>query len=177
MRVRIDNPVVVDPSRLFSGGSIEIGVLTRGGADAGPRTPRGGLLLQQNDPNPERLFLANTLLPSFPILNVGDGFAGSVVGVVGYSFDDFKILVSDPLPPVTRGGIAQEITPLTRPDGQPPDGRQHQRREPGGRPIRRPSSRAWRRSSCRTWARRTCWRSRRSRTTTAPPMTAWSTRR
>jgi predicted extracellular nuclease len=114
MRVRIDNPVVVDPSRLFSGGSsIEIGVLTRGGADAGPRTPRGGNLLQQNDPNPERIFLANTLISSFPILNVGDGFAGSVVGVVGYSFDDFKILVSDPLPPVTRGGIAQEITPLT----------------------------------------------------------------
>ena len=113
MRVRIDNPVVVDPSRLFSGGSIEIGVLTRGGVDASPRTPRGGILLEPNDPNPERLFLANTLLPSFPILNVGDGFAGSVVGVVGYSFDNFKILVSDPLPPVAPGGIAQETTTLT----------------------------------------------------------------
>jgi hypothetical protein len=113
MRVRIDNPVVVDPSRSFSGGSIEIGVLTRGGADSGPRTPRGGSLLQQNNPNPERMFLANTLVSSFPILNVGDGFAGSVVGVVGYSFDDFKILVSDPLPPVTHGGIAQETTLLT----------------------------------------------------------------
>ncbi len=112
MRVRIDNPVVVDPSRLFSGGSIEIGVLARGGADAGPRTPRGGILLQPNDPNPERIFLANTLVPSFPILNVGDGFAGSVVGVVSYSFDDFKILVSDPLPPVAPGGIAQETTAL-----------------------------------------------------------------
>jgi len=112
MRVRIDNPVVVDPSRLFSGGSIEIGVLTRAGVDAGPRTPRGGILLEPNDPNPERLFLANTLVPSFPILNVGDGFAGSVVGVVSYSFDNFKILVSDPLPPVAPGGIAQETTSL-----------------------------------------------------------------
>jgi len=70
-------------------------------------------VLQPSDPNPERLFLANTLVPTFPILNVGDGFAGSVVGVVGYNFDNFKILVSDPLPPVAPGGIAPETTPLT----------------------------------------------------------------
>ena len=113
MRVRIDNPVVVDPSRLFSGGSsIEIGVLARGGAGAGPRTPRGGIFLTPGDFNPERLFLANTLTPTFPIVNVGDSFAGNVVGVVDYTFANYKILVSEALPAVTPGGLGQEVTPL-----------------------------------------------------------------
>jgi predicted extracellular nuclease len=112
MRVRIDTPVVVDPTRTFSASSVEIGVLTRGGADAGLRTPRGGIVLTPGDFNPERLFLANALTPSFPIVNVGDSFAGTVVGVVSYSFANYKVLVSEPLPAVTSGGLTPEVTSL-----------------------------------------------------------------
>ena len=116
MRVRLDDAVVVNPSRLFAGGSIEIGVLAHGGAGAGPRTPRGGILLESTDYNPERLFLANGLpavaAAPFPIVNVGDSFGGSVVGVVGYSFANYKIFASEPLPAVTAGGLTGEVTAL-----------------------------------------------------------------
>ena len=118
MRVRLEDPVVVGPTHLFSGGSKEIQVLIHGGTGAGLRTPRGGIIVGPTDFNPERLFLANTLLPSFPDLNVGDGFAGAVVGVLDYSFGNYKVVVSDPLPALAPGGITPEVTGLVGGSGQ-----------------------------------------------------------
>ena len=110
MRVQLDAPQIIDPTRSFSG-TLEIGVLAR--ADAGLRTARGGILLRASDPNPERLFLANTLTPSFPTVNVGDTFSGPVVGVLDYSFANYKLLVTAPLPAVNAGNLAPETTTLT----------------------------------------------------------------
>src|SRR5262249_29658935 len=88
MRVRINSPAIIDPRRDFSG-SQEIGVLAR--SDAGLRTPRGGIILRETDFNPERLFLADALLGSFPVVQVGDAFNGAVIGVLDYSFANFKL--------------------------------------------------------------------------------------
>jgi predicted extracellular nuclease len=109
MRILIDHPQVVGPSKVFSGTSVEIAVV---GADAAPRTGRGGIIVGPTDFNPERMILNNGIVPTLPLLNVGDRFDGSVVGVVGYSFSNFKILVSDPPPPVVSGGLAPEVTAL-----------------------------------------------------------------
>jgi predicted extracellular nuclease len=112
MRVRIDDAVAVSPSVAFSGGSIEIAVLAEGGAGAGLRTPRGGIIVQANDFNPERIILENSLTPAFPTVNVGDSFPGAVIGVIDYEFANFKLLVSQPLPAVASAGLAPEITAL-----------------------------------------------------------------
>ena len=109
MRVQIDAPQVIDPRRSFSG-SLEIGVLAR--ADAGLRTARGGILLRSSDDNPERVFLANTIISNFPAVNVGDAFGGPVLGVMDYSFANYKLIVTEPLPAVVAGHLAQETTAL-----------------------------------------------------------------
>lgn len=111
MRVRLDRPSVIDPTRSFSSGtSREIGVLAR--PDAGPRTARGGMIIAEADFNPERILLSNAIVRDFPVVDVGDSFDGVVFGVVDYTFGNYKLLVSEPLPPVSRGGLARETTSL-----------------------------------------------------------------
>ena len=112
MRIQIDRPEVIDPTRTFDGATpvLEIGVLAR--ADAGLRTARGGILIAQTDFNPERVFLSNALVSSFPSVNIGDRFDGAVVGVLDYSFANYKLIVTEALPPVASGNLTQETTTL-----------------------------------------------------------------
>lgn len=112
MRVQLERAEVIDPTRTFAGAtpSLEIGVLAR--ADAGLRTARGGISIAQGDWNPERVFLSNALVGSFPSVNVGDRFDGVVVGVLDYSFANYKLIVTEALPPVIAGNLAQETTTL-----------------------------------------------------------------
>ena len=112
MRVQIDRAEVVDPTRTFGGAtpSYEIGVLAR--ADAGLRTARGGIVIAQADFNPERVFLSNALIGDFPSVNVGDRFDGAVVGVLDYSFANYKLIVTEALPAVSSGNLMQESTTL-----------------------------------------------------------------
>jgi predicted extracellular nuclease len=112
MRVQLDQPEVIDPTRTFDGATpaLEIGVLAS--ADAGLRSARGGISIAQGDFNPERVFLSNALVSSFPSVNVGDRFDGAVVGVIDYSFANYKLIVTEALPSVIAGGLSQETTPL-----------------------------------------------------------------
>ena len=110
MRVQIDSPQVIDPTRTFAGSSLEIGVLAR--TDASLRTARGGILATENDFNPERVFLSNAITASFPNVNVGDAFSGAVIGVFDYTFANYKLLVTQALPSVTSGGLVRETTAL-----------------------------------------------------------------
>jgi predicted extracellular nuclease len=110
MRVRLDDPVAVGPTHVFTGSSTEIPVLAR--PDGGPRTPRGGIIVGPSDFNPERLILENGVVSSFPMLNVGDHFVGPVVGVMDYAFGNYKLLVSEALPPTAGTGVTPESTAL-----------------------------------------------------------------
>ncbi len=106
MLVQVNNAVAVGPTSGFS----EIPVLADGGANAGLRTPRGGIIIRPDDFNPERIIL-DDLIPStgaLPSVNVGDGL-GTVVGVIDYSFGNFKLGVTVPL---TRAdnGLPREVT-------------------------------------------------------------------
>ena len=104
MRVEVNNAVAVGPTSGFG----EIPIVGDAGANATIRTNRGGVVITASDFNPERLHLDDTLL-AVPSVNVGDGFTTPVVGVLDYSFGNFKLNVTTAL---TRsaGAIAQEVT-------------------------------------------------------------------
>ncbi len=114
MRVQVNNAVAVSPTNDFG----EIAVLANNGANAGTRTERGGIIIQQGDFNPERIIIDDLLVPNAPQVNVSDRFNGSITGVIDYSFGNYKLLNTTPLPTVTSGGIERETTTLTGTEDQ-----------------------------------------------------------
>ncbi|SMD25712.1 hypothetical protein SAMN05661093_09293 [Kibdelosporangium aridum] len=110
MRLRLDDPVAVGPTSPFG----EIPVLARDGAGAGERTRRGGIVVRPTDLNPERIMLDPTIAAT-PKVNVGDHFAGPVIGVLDYNFNNFKLVVTAS-PVRVADGPAKEITRASRRD-------------------------------------------------------------
>ncbi len=104
MRVQVDNPVAVGPQTSFG----ELPVVDDT-PSAGPRTPRGGVLLTPTDGNPERVILDDQILPTPPVANVGDHFDGPAVGVLDYNFGNFMLELTQPLVRVDSG-LQREIT-------------------------------------------------------------------
>jgi len=104
MRLRLNDAVAVGPTNGFG----EIPVVGDDGDNAGIRTTRGGVVISATDFNPERILLDDTLLAT-PLVNVGDGFTTEVVGVLDYSFGNFKLNVTTELTRVDRA-LAQETT-------------------------------------------------------------------
>jgi Lamin Tail Domain len=99
MRVEIDNPVAAGPQNSFG----ELPVLADDGANAGPRTARGGVLLTSADSNPERMFLDDLILPTPPVANVGDHFDGPAVGVLNYNFGNYMVEITQPITRIDSG--------------------------------------------------------------------------
>jgi ABC-type Mn2+/Zn2+ transport system permease subunit/endonuclease/exonuclease/phosphatase family metal-dependent hydrolase len=97
MRVRVEHAVAVSGTSRFG----EIAVLGDRGADASIRSSAGGLILRPGDFNPERILLDDQLVSEAPSVRVGDTFRGPLVGVLDYSFANFKLLVED-FPAVVR---------------------------------------------------------------------------
>jgi len=104
MRVQVNNPVAVGPTSPFG----EIFVLPDDGANAGVRTTRGGIVIQANDFNPERIQLDDGFATT-PTVNVGDHFSGPAVGVLDYNFGNFEILITSSLTGVSSD-LARETT-------------------------------------------------------------------
>jgi predicted extracellular nuclease len=108
MRVQVNDAVAVGPRNAFG----EIPVVGDDGVHAAVDTVRGGVVIAPTDFNPERIQLDDTLLPT-PVVNVADGFTTPVVGVMDYSFGNFKLNVTVPLTRVD-GGLEQEVTRTPR---------------------------------------------------------------
>jgi uncharacterized protein len=102
MRVQVNKAQVVGPTNDFG----EIPVVGDSAQRAGVLTTRGGVVIRPNDFNPERIHLDDRLM-AVPDLNVGDRFKGAVVGIVDYSFGNFKLDVSEPFVSVS-GGLKRE---------------------------------------------------------------------
>ena len=105
MRVQLNNPVAVGPTNAFA----ETPVVGDDGANASLRTPRGGILLRPNDGNPERIVLADAIVPNLPAANVGDHYQGSVEGIVDYNFGLFMLELTA-MPTVVHDGVTPETT-------------------------------------------------------------------
>jgi predicted extracellular nuclease len=86
MLVQVNNAVVVGATNRYK----EIVVLPDGAAWAGVRTPRGGIVVREGDFNPERVILDDALL-ELPFVQVGDTATGPIVGVMDYTYGNFKL--------------------------------------------------------------------------------------
>ena len=106
MRLQLNDAEAVGPRNRFG----EIALVT--GA-AGIRTNRDGIVIRANDYNPERLIIDDVLMAT-PSANTGDTFAGPTIGVLDYSFGNFKLLVTS-LGTLTSGGISREVTAAAAP--------------------------------------------------------------
>lgn len=110
MLVQVNGAVVVGPTRQFSSGTPnrEVYVIGDNGANATGRTARGGLLIAQDDFNPERMVVTN-LLTQVPNLNVGDKLTAPIVGVIDYSFGKYQLHASQALQ-VSAANLPRERT-------------------------------------------------------------------
>ena len=110
MHVQVNNAVATGPWHDF-GSNREISVVGDNGANAGARSTRGGVVLQAADYNPERIILNDLIVggPTLPPVNVSDSFPGATIGVIDYSFGNFKLEVTS-LPTLASGGLTQEVT-------------------------------------------------------------------
>jgi predicted extracellular nuclease len=104
MLLQLNDAVAVGPTSSFG----EVFVVGDGGANAGVRTSRGGVVVSPDDFNPERIQLDDVLADT-PDVNVGDRFPGATVGVLSYDFSNFELL---PLTARTAvsGGLERETT-------------------------------------------------------------------
>lgn len=110
MLVQVNDAVAVGPTSDF-GSNREIPVIVDNGANAGLRTARGGIIIQASDFNPERIILNDWIAggPTLPAVNVGDSYPGATVGVMDYSFGNFKLQVTA-LPPLSNNNLQPEAT-------------------------------------------------------------------
>jgi predicted extracellular nuclease len=115
MRVLVDRPEVVGPTRQTTGGPeiVVVAGAAAGPAGAGPRAPRGALVITAADFNPERIFLAlGPGAAALPSADVGDAFDGPVAGVVDYGFGNFRLLVTEALPALVPAALPREVVTL-----------------------------------------------------------------
>ena len=105
MRVQVNDAVAVGPRNDFG----EIAVVGDNGVNASVRTPRGGIVVRPGDFNPERIFL-DDVIAATPTVDTGDTFSTPIVGVLDYSFGNFKLLVTTS-PTGVSGGLARETAP------------------------------------------------------------------
>ncbi len=115
MRVQVNNAVVVGPTNQFG----ETVVLPDNGSGASVRTARGGIVIRPTDFNPERIILDDEIYRGLqrpmPAMNVADQISGAAVGILDYSFGDFKLELTAAITPMP-GGLTPEITSLTSTD-------------------------------------------------------------
>ncbi len=105
MLVQVNQAVVVGPTNGYK----EIAVLADSGLDAALRTPRGGIVIRKDDFNPERIII-DDLLTALPEVNVGDTFTQPLVGVLDYSFGNFKLQLTQ-RPSYQTAHLEKEIAP------------------------------------------------------------------
>lgn len=118
MRVQINDARVVGTVNTRYG---EIPVVADGGADATVMTPRGGIAIRRGDLNPERV-LIDYDEPDAPLTfrddqyaYVGDRFRAPVVGILDYSYSWYKILPTEPLPPLVSANLPRTVAPPPAP--------------------------------------------------------------
>ena len=119
MLVQVNDAVSVGTVHTTYG---EIFVVPDGGAHASVLTPRGGIVLREGDFNPDRVLI--DYIPEEPMFRntatmrqaVGDRFTEPIVGVISYSYLNYKIAPLEPLPPVIPNPLPREVATPARDD-------------------------------------------------------------
>jgi predicted extracellular nuclease len=106
MYVRIVDPIAVGLVRF---GEIPV---VPGGSELA--TPRGGIVLEPGDLNPQRINVDDLLADTPDTINVGDTFTTDVAGPIDYSFGAFKLLTTTDLVRVDEG-LTPEVTDASGP--------------------------------------------------------------
>ena len=86
MRVQVNDAVAVSGTNQYK----EIAVVGDNGAHAGVMTPRGGLVIQADDFNPERIILDDGMR-QIPFVTTGDKADGPIVGILDYTYGNYKL--------------------------------------------------------------------------------------
>ena len=107
MRVELRDATAVGPTNSYG----ETPVVGDGGRTATVRTARGGIVMRENDANPERLIVTKGGA-SVPAANTGDRY-DQVTGVLDYAFGNFELL-ADRTPKLTAAGLKPETTRAAR---------------------------------------------------------------
>lgn len=108
MRVEIRDPVVVGPTSRYG----DVTVVPDGGLGVRIRSPRGGVVIQEDSFNPQRLLLDRRLAGPNPRASVGDRFEGGVTGIIDYAFGNYRLLNDSALPELVRSAEPPETTRL-----------------------------------------------------------------
>ena len=103
MLIQINDALVVGPTNAYK----EIVVVGDMGAQAGVLSSLGGLVIQADDFNPERIVL-DDLLVELPYVDMGDYATEPIIGVVDFDYGNFKILPFESVH-FTSGGLSQEV--------------------------------------------------------------------
>ena len=88
MLVQVNDAIVVAPTTAYK----EIAVLSDKGKSATGVNERGGITISSDDFNPERIILDDSLA-SLPEVKTGEMLESPIIGVVDYSFGNYKIQV------------------------------------------------------------------------------------
>ncbi len=87
MLVQVNNAVVVGATNPYK----EIVILPDRGDWAGIRTPNGGIVIREDDFNPERIILDDGLR-ALPFVQVGDFSNQPIIGVIDYAFGNYRLV-------------------------------------------------------------------------------------
>ncbi len=111
MRVQVNDAKVVGP-RANTFGEFVV-VPDNGAALVGKQTIRGGVYITAPQDNTQRIFFDDTLtnLSTTVNANVGDRIMGATVGIIDYSFGNYKFNITS-LGTYVSGGIMREATAL-----------------------------------------------------------------
>ncbi|MGG4457051.1 endonuclease/exonuclease/phosphatase family protein [Brevibacillus porteri] len=109
--VQVKNPRVVGESKRFTDPpSVEFVIIDDQANPGKVRTPSGGIIIAEDNYNPERITVANKLTGEAPIAKVGDKLAEPVVGVIDYSIANYKLYNTKPLQLIDGGYRPFETT-------------------------------------------------------------------
>ncbi|MEL7646150.1 MAG: endonuclease/exonuclease/phosphatase family protein [Anaerolineaceae bacterium] len=86
MRVQVNDALAVSSTSTYK----EVVVVADAGKNAGVLSPRSVLVLRQEDANPERIILDDTFI-NMPAIRVGARFTEPILGIMDYSFGNFKL--------------------------------------------------------------------------------------
>lgn len=112
MLIQVNNAVAVSATSSYNEIAVVPDLYTTGGVFS----PRGAIILQEKDANPERVILDDSLV-MLPRVTVGDTFTEPLVGIMDYTFGSFKLQLIKK-PSVQKTNLTQEKFEFNLAEGQ-----------------------------------------------------------